>query len=358
MGFLNISSFYFFFFSAIGVYIIYLPKVLELDGFDSLKIGIIFAASPLIRFIAPFLFLKHFHLTKTLYISSLILFIVSGFLIYLTIDSFYLLLISNIAFGISIALILPYVETIALKLIGKENFGKSRLFGSIGFIIIALVLAKFMNFPKYIFYTLILTIIFTSFFGYKIASFEKEEIKKENESFSLISHWPFWLSAFLLQISFAPFYNFFTIYETSFGLSYEEVSYLWTFGVICEIAMFYFQTSLMKKNLLLLIKISIFSAIIRWFLLYLYPNSITITYISQSLHALSFALYYSSSIAYLYHMYKKKKLAQQFFGGFSFGLGGFIGSILAGIFYGKYLFLYASIVALLAFLAILKEKNL
>ena len=355
--FFNISAFYFFFFSIIGVYIIYLPKVLELKGYSSFEIGIVFAMSPLMRFITPFFFLKHFNLTKKIYFYSLILSIISGILLYLTINNFYLFLIPNITLGISFSLILPYAETIALEKIGKEDYGKSRLFGSIGFIIIALVLAKYMNTPNYAFYFLFLTIFFTSIFGYKIASYEAKSEKNQNGSFSLLSHWPFWLSAFLLQVSFGPFYNFFTIYETSFGLSYETVSYLWTFGVICEIAMLYFQTPLMKKNLLTLIKISIFSASIRWLLLYLYPKSLFIAYFSQSLHALSFALYYSASIAYLFHIYKNKKLAQQFFGGFSFGLGGFIGSILAGLFYGKYLFLYASFVALLAFLAVLKEKN-
>jgi len=74
------------------------------------------------------------------------------------------------------------------------------------------------------------------------------------------------------------------------------------------------------------------------------------------LHAFSFALYYSATIAYLFHIYENKKLAQQFFGGISFGLGGFVGSILAGIFYGEYLFLYASFVAFIAFLIIYNLK--
>jgi len=352
--FFNISAFYFFFFSIIGVYIIYLPKVLELKGYSSIEIGIIFAMSPLMRFLTPFLFLKHLHLTKKIFFYSLFLSIISGLLFYVTIDNFYLFLIPNILLGISFALILPYGETIALKNLGKEHYGKSRLFGSIGFIIVALILAKYMDNPNYALNFLFFTILFMAFFGYKIATNDKE-FSQQKSNFSLFLHWPFWVSAFLLQVSFGPFYNFFTIYETSHGLSYETISYLWTFGVICEIVMLYFQTPLMKKNLLFLIKISIFSAIIRWFLLFLYPESIYILYFTQSLHAFSFALYYSAAIAYLFYLYENKKLAQQFFGGISFGLGGFIGSITAGFFYGEFLFLYAAIVALLAFLIILKE---
>ncbi|WP_197972086.1 MFS transporter [Nitrosophilus labii] len=357
--FFNVSAFYFFFFSIIGVYVIYMPKVLELKGYSSFEIGVVFAMSPLMRFITPFFFLKHLFLTKKLFFYSLVLSLISGILFYLTINNFYLFLIPNILLGISFALILPYAETIALQKIGKENYGKSRLFGSIGFIIIALVLAKFMDNHSYSLHFLFITILFTTFFGYKIAEYEEDmkESSNKNNTFSLVLHWRFWISAFLMQVSFGPFYNFFTIYETSHGLSYETVSYLWTFGVLCEIFMLYFQTPLMRKNLLFLIKISIFSAVVRWFLLFLYPDSIFIAYFTQSLHAFSFALYYSAAIAYLFQIYENKKLAQQFFGGISFGLGGFIGSILAGIFYGKYIFLYASFIALLSLLVILKTKN-
>jgi len=349
--FFDISAFYFFFFSIIGVYIIYLPKVLELKGYSSFEIGVVFAMSPLMRFITPFFFLKKFSLTKNVYIFSLILLLICGILFFITIKNFYLFLIPNILIGIGFALILPFAETIALEKIGKENYGKSRLWGSIGFIIIALILAKYMENPNNALTFLFVTLLFTSIFGYLIANYEKKEsIKSSQNSFSLLKFWQFWISVFLMQVSFGPFYNFFTIYETSHGLDYDTVSYLWTFGVLCEIAMLYFQTPLMKKNLLLLIKISIFSAVVRWFLLYLYPESIFIAYFTQSLHAFSFALYYSSAIAYLFYVYENKKLAQQFFGGISFGLGGVIGSVSAGIFYGKYLFLYASTVALLSLL--------
>ena len=356
--FFNISAFYFFFFSIIGVYVIYMPKVLEIKGYNSFEIGVVFAMSPLMRFITPFFFLKHLSLTKKVFYYSLILTISSGVLFYLTTESFYLFLIPNILLGISFALILPYVETITLEKIKKENYGKSRLFGSIGFVIIALVLAKFMDNDFYALHFLFFTILLTSLFGYKISTFEEDlkESKKYKNSFSLISHYKLWISIFLMQVSFGAFYNFFTIYETSHGLSYETVSYLWTFGVLCEIVMLYFQTPLMRGNLLFLIKISTFSASLRWLLLYFYPNSLLIAYFNQSLHAFSFALYYSATIAYLFHIYENKKLAQQFFGGISFGLGGFVGSILAGIFYGEYLFLYASFVAFIAFLIIYNLK--
>jgi len=73
-------------------------------------------------------------------------------------------------------------------------------------------------------------------------------------------------------------------------------------------------------------------------------------YFSQSLHAISFALYHTTTISYLFTLYEDKKLAQQFYYGISFGLGGFIGSIIGGYIYGESLFLASSLITSLSFL--------
>ncbi|BCD68921.1 MFS transporter [Nitratiruptor sp. YY09-18] len=354
-----ISTFYFFFFAIIGVYVIYLPKVLDILGYSSLQIGIIFSISPLMRFLTPFLFLKRWQLTPTIYKYALFLALIAGILFFLTIKNFYLFIIPNILLGISFALTLPFVETIALAHIGKERYGKSRLFGSLGFIFVALVLAKFMHEPHYALWFMFGAIFFTTLFGYPLAkeSSTKERMSnEENNGFSLLSHWPLWANLFLMQVSFGPFYNFFTIYEKEHGLDYTTISYLWTFGVLAEIFMLYFQGPLLRGNLLKILQLCTLITAGRWLLLHFFPTNLPILYFAQSLHAFSFALYYTAAISHLYHLYTNKTLAQQFFGGISFGLGGMVGSFLAGLFYGKYLFLYAAAVAFIAW-AVLLIKN-
>ena len=56
MLFFNISAFYFFYFAAVGVYVIFLPKVLNDIGYSAFDIGIILAVAPLMKFAMPFLF--------------------------------------------------------------------------------------------------------------------------------------------------------------------------------------------------------------------------------------------------------------------------------------------------------------
>ena len=346
-----ISAFYFWFFAIIGVYVIYMPKILQLHGYTSWQIGLIFALSPLMRFLTPFLFLRHLQLTQPLYRLSLLLGLLAGGLFFSTINNFWLFMTPNILLGISFALSLPFVETIALATIGKERYGRSRLFGSLGFIVVALLLARWMDDPQITLWTLLITLVMTTIVGFFIQS-EHHFDNPKQKAFNLFKEWRLWVNILLMQISFGPFYNFFTIYESERGLDYTTISYLWTFGVVAEIIMLFFQAPLLRKNLLWIITFCTFAAAVRWLLIFLFPTSLAILFFAQSLHALSFALYYSAVISYLFAAYTNKTLAQQFFGGISFGLGGMLGSLFAGIVYGKYLFFYASLVALAAFLVL------
>ena len=358
MLFFKLSAFYFFYFAAVGVYVMFLPKVLSDIGYTPSNIGIVLALAPLMRFLTPFLFLKHVKLNQQLFKYVLLLSVISSSLFYVTIDSFYLFMLNNAILGVCLSLLLPYIELIAIKEL-KDRYGRSRLYGSIGFMLVGLVLAKYLSEPKIALHYYLVATIITAISAYSLLKYDDVslEANKDDEKFSILKYWPFWLSLFLMQVSFGGFYNFFTIYETSFGISLEMTSYLWAFGVICEILIFYYQAPLLKKNLLLMIKFSILVTSVRWFLLYLYPESLTISFFTQSLHAFSFGLYHSAVILYLYQLYSNKKLAQQFMLGVAYGLGGFLGAIISGQFYGEFLFLYSSAIALLSFLSLFYMKN-
>ena len=359
MLFFKLSAFYFFYFAAVGVYIIFLPKVLHDIGYTPTDIGIVLALAPLMRFLTPFLFLKHIELNQTLFKAILVLSVISSLLFYLTINYFYPFMINNAILGVCLSLLLPYIELIAIKELGNR-YGKSRLYGSIGFMVIALVLARYLTDPYVALHYYLIVTILTATMAFSLLKYDDIEHKgnEEDEKFSLLKYWPFWLSLFLMQVSFGGFYNFFTIYETAHGISLETTSYLWSFGVVCEILIFYYQAPLLQHNLLNIIKFSIFITAIRWLLLFIFPDNLTISYFTQSMHAFSFGLYHSAVIIYLYKLYSNKKLAQQFMLGVAYGLGGFMGAIIAGWTYGEYLFLYSSILAFLALLSLLRFRGI
>ena len=354
------SLFYFFYFAVIGVYIIFLPKVLELSGYSASQIGIIFSAAPLVRFLVPFLFIRGFRLGNTSFFIALGILFVSVVALHFSLHHFYALLVSNVFFGVGLSLVLPYVELISLHEIGKERYGKSRLFGSIGFMAVALVLVRFMQDPTnaldFLFVLTVATIFFAFYVVRHAPSLKEESRQHSSNDVSLFRDWRLWLGFALMQVSFGAFYNFFTIYETAHGVSMQMTIYLWSFGVLIEIAMLYFQGGLLqKKNLLLLLQLGALATVLRWFLVFAFADTLWVMFLAQSLHALSFALFHSAAISYLFHLYRNKALAQQLFSGISYGLGALLGAFLAGYVYEyfpKYLFLFSTLVAAFAFWAL------
>lgn len=352
-----LSIFYFFYFSIVGVYIIFIPKVLSSVSYSASEIGIILGAAPLVRFVLPFLFMKGFKLsTQTFNIALLIMF-ASSIAFYLSLYNFYALLFSNVMLGVGMSLILPYMEVISLEYLGKERYGKVRLYGSVGFILVALVLVKLLTSPFVALYFLMLLTALTALVAFIT---ESQNTKKKSSTqelssdpINLLKDYRLWLGLIFMQVSFGAFYNFFTIYVTDHGITLDMTIYLWSFGVVIEIIMLYFQGTFLKNNLLSILQFTTFASVIRWLFLFLYPDNIVILFISQSIHALSFALFHSAAISYLFHLYANKSLAQQYFSGFTYGLGGVSGALISGYIYEwfpSYLFLSAAFFALVAFL--------
>ena len=333
----------------------FMPVALQGFGYNKIETGIIYSAAPFMRFLLPFIFKHYLKLTHNIYIIALVFTVISSILFTFTVNNFTAYLFANLLFGASMGITLPFVETISLQQLSKNIYGKIRMWGSVGFIMVALSLKELELLPMSTIYALILATILTLFFGYFTLKYDKEEKSKTDEderTFSLKKYWAFWTSIFLMQMAFGGFYTFFSIYETAHGFK-DYFPYLWTFAVICEIVMLYFQGPLLKRNLLTILKIATLITVFRWLLLYLYPNSLELTFFSQAFHAISFALYHTTAITYVFSLYSQKRLAQQFFLGISFGLGGSVGSVVAGYIYGdrgEYLFLFESFVTFGAFI--------
>lgn len=351
-----LSFFYFFYFSVISVYLIFMPKVLSILEYSAQDIGIIFATGPLVRFILPMLFIKGLKLERKEFNIALAIMLISALAFYTFIKDFYFLLLSNIFLGVGLGIVLPYIEVIALKKLGREHYGKIRLFGSLGFVLVALVLVNVLSSPMVALNFLLTLTIATAFFAFVIVrELYKRQVRTQeviSNDINLFKEWRLWAGLIFMQLSFGAFYNFFTIYATDNGISLQTTIYLWSFGVLAEIVMFRYQAHFLHSNLLLILQVTTLLTALRWFLVFAFSQNIYVLYFSQSLHAFSFALFHSAAIAYLHQLYKHKVLAQQFFSGITYGLGGFLGALFSGViyeYYPSYLFLSASFIAILSF---------
>jgi PPP family 3-phenylpropionic acid transporter len=118
-----LGAYYFFYFALVGVYVIFMPKVLIELGYSTIEVGIVYAAAPFMRFLLPFVFKHYIDLSPKVYLFSLLLSFVGTLFFLGTVQSFELYLFANLFFGASMGISLPYVETIALASLSKTRYG-------------------------------------------------------------------------------------------------------------------------------------------------------------------------------------------------------------------------------------------
>jgi PPP family 3-phenylpropionic acid transporter len=354
------ALFYFFYFWATGVFIIFVPKTLVDIGYSATQIGILLSLMPLIRFVTPFLFSAKLKFTKTTFLFSLALSTLFFAAFVFTYDNFWLLFINTLLYGFFVSITLPYVDTVALKAIPKEKYGLVRLFGSIGFMGAGLALGKMALGKEAVFLHYLISVALMSIFGAVLAYEARAKEEKEeagrgcNETRRYTKDYLFWIAMIFMQLSFGAFYGFFTVFESEHGISMENITYLWSIGVIAEIFMFAFQGKLLANiKPLFIIKLSIASVIVRWLLLHFFAGNFIVAAFAQITHALNFALFTTAAFLFIFSRYKDKKKAQMHFYGFSYGLGGFFGSFLSGALYGQNIFLYSALFAAISMTAIM-----
>ena len=352
-----IGAFYFFYFAAVGVYIIFLPKLLSETGYTPFEIGVLFSSGPIMRFLVPFLFVRFIHLSPRVFSNALIASLASTLVFIAFHDHFWIALFSLAAMGAFWSLVLPFVEVMALDLIGPR-YGNARLYGSIGFILTGLGLGHIALSFNIAMAAYIGTILATLVVGLSLAArMDKTPQTPHAGRFSFAAHGGFWVAIFLMQMSFGGFYNFFTIHAEAHGMSLSTISWLWAFGVVAEIGMFLWQRKVLHLSLLTLLHISMALTVLRWAMLFLWPDSVGVAFASQSLHAFSLALFHTAAISYIQKQYANRKLGQQFYLGIGYGLGGFTGSVISGWVYGPTLFLWMAAIALIGWLALFGESR-
>ena len=346
---LNLSFYYFFFFSAVGVYVIFMPHHFKIIGYTPKEIGIIFASLPISRFITPFFFTKR-AITPSIFKFSIFASAIIPLFLYF--NNFYIYLLVFVILGILYAINYPYIEAIAIDKL-KNHYGKTRLWGSVGFIVVALGLS-YVHLNIITLYFLLNLLM--AYCAYKFVDLDMT-ITKHFEKIDFSKEWHFWVALVLFQISFGGFYNFFTIYNLQNGISKEINGWLWSIGVFAEIMIFLSQHKfLTQKNAFFYLKLSILITAFRWFGFYLFAGNGVLIAILQIAHMFSFAVFHTSAILYISNKYKNKTLVQQFYSGIGYGIAAFLGSLLSGYLYGEFLFLYEGMISLCAFFVIWSKK--
>lgn len=269
-------------------------------------------------------------------------------LLYVPSNSFVLLLIVTILFSVFYPALLPAVESSAATLaqIGHVHYGKSRSFGSFGFVIAVLIISMLTGvFGKgIIFWSMVLGLIGMLLMQFMATPKELLIVPTKEDRANSLSMKSLWqikgfpivlFIVILLQGAHASYYSYGYIYLEDLHVNPFYVGMIINIAVICEILYFMKADSLFttwrSSSLLLLAAIG---STLRWLLIFLFPN-VWVFILSQTFHALSFALAHFAFIGYLTKKLPKEQIpnAQGLYSALAMGLSTAVLTFLGGYLY-------------------------
>lgn len=382
--FTRLSSNYFFYFAILGLISPYLSVFLDGKGFSSLELGEIFAILTATKIVAPSLWAILADKTgQQLFIIRLgALLALLSFLLLFWLNSYWPISFCLALFSLFWTAILPQLEALTLNSVRHSSkiYARIRLWGSIGFVALAVFAGEVMEYYQQLdstnhyiasftdAFVLMGSIILLCLFISTLAIKPQRTVNKTHilalpiKSKLLTSRFMiFFVAGVLLQISFGPYYGFFALFLRDLSYSGLAIGLLISLGVIAEILVFIFASSFFKSySLKALLVFSLAATALRWFLVAFYAQSLWLLAFTQLLHAASFALFHSASMVFIGEHFTRcqQSRGQGVYLGGVYGVGGAIGAYVAGALWLDGLgattaFLTAGIVALVAALLML-----
>ncbi|TWX67772.1 MFS transporter [Colwellia demingiae] len=348
MMFVRLSSSYFFYFALLGLISPYLSIFLDEQGFTSRQVGEILAIMTATKIVAPSLWATLADKTaKPLFIIRLgaLLALVSFSLLY-WFTLYWPITFSLALFTLFWTAILPQLEVHTLNSIKQSSkiYARVRLWGSLGFIVLAVVAGEAMSALGYQVFTSlgVITLLCLFFSTLLLTSRESAKSSRKNASeptpiFNKLIEGRFicfFVAGLLLQISFAPYYGFFALFLRDLHYSGLAVGLFISLGVVAEVIAFIYMGALFKHfslNTLLVFSLGITA--LRWFLMPLVADSGIWLAIIQLGHAASFAIYHSASMKFISSHFTKTQQGrgQGIYLGGVYGVGGAVGAYITGV---------------------------
>lgn len=362
----SLSSFYAFYFAALGGVIPYLSLYFESIGFSPKDIGLLMSTLLITKIIAPNFWgyfidrFAHQHSWLQSKTTNIALFACCGMFLLLNFtESFWWILACMFIYSFFWNAVLPQMESVVYNYLGdrRHQYGKIRVWGSIGFIVSVITLGWFVENHGIEWLLPIVTGIFITLAinGFLMKQTPtKAVLEQTKQSFRKLLT-PSIILVLALgmigQMTHAPFYTFFSIYLESYGYSKTTIGWIWAFGVIAEVGVFLFAHHLLARfNIFKLLLACFAVTAFRWWMLSAFPDSLSLLILTQSLHAISFGLYHSTSSQLINAHFKGQfqVRGQALYSSVTFGVGGAIGTLASGFlwsaFGGQTVFLLCAIV--------------
>jgi len=341
---LALSGYYFAYFAYVGAYSPYITLYLAAVGISAAQIGLLYSIPQVMRIFGPTLW---GHLADRtgkpapiLRIATVIA--LAGFGAVWFGSSFAWLFCAFVVMHFFTSAQMPLVEAITLDHVrdAPGNYGRIRMWGSIGFIAAVIGLGYLLDHApeSAVLYVVTGLLAMVVLMAWLMPAPRRHEAHAEGTgSVAEVLRRPevraFFIAGALNAFAHAALYTFYSLYLTNHGYSKATVGWMWSLGVFIEIAVFQFLPQLTRRYDLALLYFSSFVACgVRFLLIAWGVDYWWLLVIAQILHASTFAIYHASAVALVARYFGPARQArgQALYISLTFGVGGFIGATVSG----------------------------
>ena len=345
----RLAAFYFSYYGTVGAFMAYWPPYLLSRGFTATDMGIAYALTGLSRATIPLAWGwwadrsgERMPMIRFAALASLLIFAAIPLA-----EGVLPVMLLMLAYTLFWNALLPQFEVVALNhlRVGGGDYSRVRLWGSVGFVFAVLSVGPALDFMGVRWEPWLVALLFGAMAALAWTVPDSERLVRRSQADASASEETIWqvlgrrpvqwllLVCFFSQLSFAPYYGYFTVFLERSGYTRSFAGQMWALAVIAEILMFVFGgrwiARLGARRLML---VALASASLRWLLIGFGAKVLPLLVLAQLLHATSFACYHLVAMHYIQRLFPPSLhgRAQALYNSVSYGVGGSLGALSSG----------------------------
>ncbi|HQT00360.1 MAG: MFS transporter [Hydrogenophilales bacterium 16-64-46] len=340
----RLSGFYFFYFAFVGAMSPFWGLYLQSLAFSAVEIGVLMSLLQVMRIFAPNIWGHIADRTgrRTTIVQLAAFGSMLAFCGVFFGSSFWWLFAVMAALSFFWSASLPLVEAMTLSHLGDHigAYGRVRLWGSIGFIVMVVGLGYAFDMVSisWLPWAVLAVMLGIAVFARVIPEAEILAHPSDAHSIWVIVKRPdvaaLLVACLLMAFTHGPYYTFYSIYLVDHGYDKSTVGWLWALGVLCEIGIFLIIPRIFAKvTPRTLILASFVLAVLRFLLIAWGVESTWIVWGAQTLHAFTFGTYHAAAVALIHQHFRGRHQArgQALYTSLSYGVGGTLGGLVSGV---------------------------
>jgi PPP family 3-phenylpropionic acid transporter len=345
----NFSLFFFAYYGYIGAFTPYASLFFADKGMDAPQIALLMSLMQMMRIFGPNLWgwvadhtQKRVTVLRVTALSAVSLFL--GMFASQTFAQFFVLMILINTFTSAQG---PISEALMLSEMRGDltHYGRLRLWGSVGFIVSVTVTGELLDWRGIHFMPWAATALLALVLAASIRIKESPYVHAQHDTPSILALLKrreviaFFLSTFLMIAAHSALYVFYSLYLAQLGYSKTVIGLMWSLGVVAEIVFFFYQAPIFKRfGVQRMMMVSLFVAVVRFCMIGFCAQSLIWLLLAQILHAATFGVHHSASVATLQRWFSGPLQArgQAIYTSVSYGLGGTLGGLVLSVFWDSF----------------------